>query len=156
MKNVTEAKDVRESVITSAADYGLYASNVNKSHNKHVKDLLKRESFDTRHIEEQLETKLYGNIIPSRHYNPHQKLKFEEFTKNSRNTQQRYKNTNGAKNTTTADINTDMEMNEFDLPNRKKMSGPRNGGRSLVSRRGDSDFSDSVDIHTTLLGMIND
>ncbi len=152
---VEKAKDVRKAVATSAADYGLYASNVNKAHNKRVDNSLNRESFDTRHIEAQLETKLYGNIIPSRNYNPHTKLNFEDYAKNSRDTQQRYKNNNGAKNTTIDDTSNEVEMREFDLPNRKKMNGPRNMGRSLNSKHGDSDFSDSVDIHTMLGNMIH-
>ena len=141
---VNKAKDIREAVSTSAADYGVYATSNTKESSKHVKDTLLRESFDTRHIEATLETKLYGNILPSKNYNPHSKLDFEEYTKNSKNMDIRYKNLNGAKNTTVDDTNFDIEMNEFDLPGRKKKSRPRNNGRSLISGNGYVDFSDSV------------
>jgi hypothetical protein len=144
MPSVIHAKDVRKAVATSAADYGVYISNDTKASNKQVTNTLLRESFDTRYIEAQLETKLYGNILPSKNYNPHTKLDFEEYTKNSKNMDIRYKNLNGAKNTTVDDTNFDIEMNEFDLPGRKKKSRPRNNGRSLISGNGYVDFSDSV------------
>ena len=141
---VLHAKDVRKAVSTSASDYGIYISNDVKSSNKKINNTLMRESFDTRHIEEQLETKHYGNITPSKNYNPHEKLAFEEFTKNSKNMDVRYKNNNGAKNITIHDTNFDIEMPEFDLPTRKKLKRPRNNGRSLISGNGDVDFSDSA------------
>jgi hypothetical protein len=154
LPSVKEAKDVRKAVASSAADYGLYVSNINKEHSKQVNNNLKRESFDTRHIEEELETKLYGNIIPSKHYNPHEKLAYEEFTQESHNTQRRFKNGKGAKNITVDDTSNEVDMKEFDLPKRKKMGRPVNMGRSLIPKAGDVSFSDSVDLHDTLVEMV--
>ena len=151
--------DLRQAVLKSAADYGLYKENSNRpAQVKQVTDTLVREGLNTRAIEDQKETKIYGGIKPSKQYNPHEILDYEAFAKNSKETQKRSVNTRKIGNTNVNSTVNDVDMREFALPGaRKTREVDRSMGRTMNMDYGDilrKDSEDSVNLHDTLLTMV--
>jgi len=153
-----QSADLREEIQQSAADYGLYFTDKNRESSVlFTKDRLHRESLDTRHIEETLDTKNYGGLKPSNNYNPQQFLDFEKFAKESRTGMTRAEARNRARNTRVDDFENEAEMREFALPGRKmQASEDTHRGTSLRSEFGDIQQVDEaeIDIHSTLNSML--
>ncbi len=154
-----KTSDLRDTVLKSAVDYGLYQEVGNRTAQGNVKNTLVRDGLDTRAIEDQKETKVYGGIKPSTRYNPHEVVDYEAFAKNSKETQKRLVNTRKMKNTTVSSTVNDADMQEFALPGRRqKPEAKEYSGRKMHVDYGDmlrKDSEDSeVNLHDTLYSMV--
>lgn len=143
---VQEAKDIRNAIKQSAADNGIYLTNSNRMHGvSKTGPALSREAM-TSHakLESNLEVKNYGGLKPSKKYNPHEMLAYEDFAKNSKLMQNRHTGITVAKNLATDSADNELDMQEFALPGRKKkLNAKDHMGRRKVHDYGDIDRSDS-------------
>lgn len=155
---VKHSKDIRDAVKTSAVDNGIY--NENKPRNigaKKTTDSLVREGLDTREIEESRVTKSYSMIKPTKVRKTHENADWEQYKKESQNTQERFKNFGRVKNRSVSDVQNEVDMGEFALPRRKQMPGAALNGRTQSQDFGDIQRVDStseLDMHKTLYDMV--
>jgi len=87
-QNTKRTKDIRESIIQSNIDNGIYKEQTNKK-NRYKGKNNNRESKYNHHIEEQKTTANYSGIIPSNTNRVHEKLNYEDYAKSSLNTKDR-------------------------------------------------------------------
>ena len=157
-RGAKKTDDLRQAVIKSATDYGLYKESINHTANVNkVTNTLVREGINTRSIEDQKETKTYGGIKPSKKYNPHEIIDYEAFAKASKETQKRLVNHRKIGNTNVNSTVNDADMREFALPGFKRSLSSDNTGRKMNMDYGDMMRKDSDDASTlrdTLYSMV--